>query len=183
MEKRKVIMTTATVLALSAAGFFWVESDKLSNQLDELNSDLDKELELMYENNATTLLAYSWYGDIVALDNYCFYKTTISKDSLYTTGEDIYNFLIDHDIKCLRIDNTYYSKEGGRMRINKHDSNITVTDAEINTDFNGTSLIVDTKKYEELLEYDMYYDIIEGKKTTENGKEYNYATRKLIRKN
>lgn len=145
------------------------------------NEELKKQT---YQYDANLLLSQNTYDNVAFLNTIPYFETYSDKDSTYTDGISIYNYLIDNNIDCFIVDNKYYSIDGRDLCLvyNNAIKVVDLSDIEEYKYQNNTIYYVHTIPYEELKDYELYYDVLEDKVIRNyRGNNIYRATKKLIK--
>jgi hypothetical protein len=143
----------------------------------------DKELtEKFYSDNAQELIDQNTYNKVVYIENYYDDYTTLEDDIEYTTGEHLYNCLVNSDLQCVKFDDKYYTLDGRTIYEYVIDNYLYVLDEDSFDYYNGVCRTYHSKTYDELKDYNVYLDVDENDATEYDGNTYYKTTRKLIKK-
>ena len=165
MKRVQIVATIMTLAALSAVLF----------KINESHKKLD---DLLDHSNAYDLINYSMSGEMADVDAIA--VTTINEDGIYATGNSLNDILSDYDVECLKLNNDYYTSDGRSVYVYDINGQYLVLNPEEYDCYNGSVRFVDTKPYEELKDYDLYFDVDENNPYIDQDNSHYYRVNKSL---
>ena len=148
--------------------------------MDKKSKELDEKIKSF--NAAELAIKFNCFEKIVYVEDFYSGYSLVSEDGLYTRGEYLYDYMLESDFDAIKLGNNYYTEDEKNMyeyNINQH---FFITDEEYDYPFNGSCKIYKSKPYEELKNFDIYYDVDEDSALEDSGCTYYKYTRKIVRK-
>ena len=159
--------------------------DKKTKELEEKTYDLNAKYLIEYNDfvlNNDELLDENEFNKVVYIDGGYDFYTLQDKDGLYTRGIYLYDYLVNNNYDCMKLGQDYYSLESKNIYEYIIDNQLYIFDEDKIKSFNGVSKVYQSKSYEELKDFDIYYNVFENDTIESNGNTYYRAIRKLIKK-
>ena len=158
-----------------ASGFLGAQCYKIDKAERELTSKIRfVNAKILIEENTVNDVAYIYNGDS---DYYSYIS-----DGLFTEGRYICDYLENSDLKCVKIDDDFYTKDGRKLIVYVINNHYLIMNEDEHEYLNGMSRVVDTYTYDDLEDLSVYYDVDKNDSILQDGQTYYKATRRLIKK-
>ena len=167
--------------SLTIIGGCLVASLILGSKCYELDKQ-EKELTAKYYRKyAQELIEESTYNNVAYLYDDSYYST-LDEDNEVTTGEYLSEYLVSSGLKCLKLNDDFYTSDGRKLYVYVIDNHYLILDEDEFDYYNGVCRYIDTHTYEDLKDYSVYLDVEKEDSVIEDGTTYYRTTRKLIKK-